>query len=64
MSVPRMRFSTNDRPIKSEFFKLPVQLEPIGQLKEAEDARDMDRCYFYDGPGEGGAAYLTQNSIN
>ena len=24
----------------------------------------MDRCYFYDGPGEGGTAYLTQNSIN
>ena len=30
VTVPTMRFSTNDRPIKSEFFKLPVQLEPIG----------------------------------
>ena len=56
-------FSTNGRPFKSEFFRLPVQLEPIGQIKEAEDARDMDRIYHFDGPGEGAAPHLTQNSL-
>ena len=40
-----------------------MQLEPIGQIKEAEDARDMDRIYHFDGPGEGAAPHLTQNSL-